>query len=65
MLVYQAWTYWVFRKRIGTHHIPSAETCRGREAARMPALDLRVLPTCGRPVTPWSGRWSPASSAGC
>ena len=22
---YQAWTYWVFRKRIGTHHIPTAE----------------------------------------
>jgi cytochrome d ubiquinol oxidase subunit II len=23
VLVYQAWTYWVFRKRIATHHIPS------------------------------------------
>ena len=22
VLVYQAWTYWVFRKRIATHHIP-------------------------------------------
>ncbi|MEH1016487.1 cytochrome d ubiquinol oxidase subunit II [Micromonospora sp. CPCC 206060] len=22
VLAYQAWTYWVFRKRIGTHHIP-------------------------------------------
>jgi cytochrome d ubiquinol oxidase subunit II len=22
VLVYQGWTYWVFRKRIGTHHIP-------------------------------------------
>lgn len=22
VVVYQAWTYWVFRKRIGTHHIP-------------------------------------------
>jgi cytochrome d ubiquinol oxidase subunit II len=22
VLVYQAWTYWVFRKRIGTRHIP-------------------------------------------
>ncbi|MFR9729095.1 cytochrome d ubiquinol oxidase subunit II [Saccharopolyspora sp. MS10] len=22
VLVYQAWTYWVFRKRIGAHHIP-------------------------------------------
>ena len=23
VLVYQAWTYWVFRKRISTHHIPT------------------------------------------
>jgi cytochrome d ubiquinol oxidase subunit II len=22
VLVYQGWTYWVFRKRISTHHIP-------------------------------------------
>jgi cytochrome bd ubiquinol oxidase subunit II len=22
VLAYQAWTYWVFRKRIGTQHIP-------------------------------------------
>ncbi|WAP57079.1 cytochrome d ubiquinol oxidase subunit II [Streptomyces luomodiensis] len=22
IMAYQAWTYWVFRKRIGTHHIP-------------------------------------------
>lgn len=25
VLGYQTWTYWVFRKRIGTHHIPTAE----------------------------------------
>jgi cytochrome d ubiquinol oxidase subunit II len=25
VLGYQAWTYWVFRKRIGTHHIPTEE----------------------------------------
>ena len=25
VLLYQGWTYWVFRKRIGTHHIPTAE----------------------------------------
>lgn len=25
VLVYQAWTYWVFRKRIGTHHIPDVD----------------------------------------
>ena len=24
VLVYQAWTYWVFRKRIAVHHIPDA-----------------------------------------
>lgn len=24
VLLYQSWTYWVFRKRIGTHHIPAA-----------------------------------------
>ncbi|MGK5640514.1 cytochrome d ubiquinol oxidase subunit II [Streptomyces sp. URMC 126] len=24
VLAYQAWTYWVFRKRIGTQHIPAA-----------------------------------------
>jgi cytochrome bd ubiquinol oxidase subunit II len=24
VLAYQAWTYWVFRKRIATHHIPTA-----------------------------------------
>jgi cytochrome d ubiquinol oxidase subunit II len=26
VLVYQAWTYWVFRRRIGTRHIPPAHT---------------------------------------
>ena len=25
VLGYQAWTYWVFRKRIAVHHIPAAE----------------------------------------
>ena len=24
VLLYQAWTYWVFRKRISVHHIPDA-----------------------------------------
>jgi cytochrome d ubiquinol oxidase subunit II len=23
VVLYQAWSYWVFRKRIGVHHIPS------------------------------------------
>ena len=25
VLVYQGWTYWVFRKRIGAEHIPDPE----------------------------------------
>ena len=28
VLVYQGWTYWVFRKRIGTKHIPKAHAPR-------------------------------------
>ena len=24
VLIYQGWTYWVFRKRIGVQHIPAA-----------------------------------------
>jgi cytochrome bd ubiquinol oxidase subunit II len=24
VLLYQAWTYWIFRRRIGTHHIPDS-----------------------------------------
>jgi cytochrome d ubiquinol oxidase subunit II len=24
VLLYQGWTYWVFRKRISVHHIPPA-----------------------------------------
>jgi len=26
VLVYQGWTYWVFRRRISTTHIPKAHT---------------------------------------
>jgi len=26
VLLYQGWTYWVFRKRISAHQIPSAES---------------------------------------
>ena len=29
VLAYQAWTYWVFRKRIGTKHIPAAHAPSG------------------------------------
>ncbi|HEY3015957.1 MAG TPA: cytochrome d ubiquinol oxidase subunit II [Nocardioides sp.] len=35
VLAYQAWSYWVFRKRIGTHHIPGPEV--GPETAAKPA----------------------------
>ncbi len=24
VLIYQGWTYWVFRQRISTHHIPNS-----------------------------------------
>jgi cytochrome bd ubiquinol oxidase subunit II len=35
VLIYQSWTYWVFRKRIATHHIPEpvAEPTAGPVAA--------------------------------
>jgi cytochrome d ubiquinol oxidase subunit II len=29
VLIYQAWTYWVFRKRIATHHIPAVDVPEG------------------------------------
>ncbi len=29
VLVYQGWTYWVFRKRISTHHIPASTAAAG------------------------------------
>ncbi|MDH2414870.1 cytochrome d ubiquinol oxidase subunit II [Nocardioides sp. CER19] len=29
VLCYQAWTYWVFRRRIGVHHLPDAELEHG------------------------------------
>jgi len=38
VLCYQAWSYWVFRRRIGTHHIPvSPDTATGSEPAANPA----------------------------
>jgi cytochrome d ubiquinol oxidase subunit II len=33
VLLYQGWTYWVFRKRIGTQHIPTAPRREVRKAA--------------------------------
>jgi cytochrome d ubiquinol oxidase subunit II len=29
VLAYQAWTYWVFRKRIAVHHIPTTTLAAG------------------------------------
>ncbi|MDQ6525297.1 cytochrome d ubiquinol oxidase subunit II [Nocardioides sp. LHD-245] len=34
VLAYQGWTYWVFRKRIATHHIPPAPAATVTAAAR-------------------------------
>ena len=30
---YQAWTYWVFRKRIAVHHIPEEELAASPQPA--------------------------------
>ena len=48
VLVYQGWTYWVFRKRIAVHHIPDPDAGAGRQR------DEAV-----RPVAP-SSSWPPA-----
>lgn len=34
VLIYQGWTYWVFRKRIAAHHIPTAPATDPAPAAR-------------------------------
>ena len=41
VLAYQAWTYWVFRKRIGEHHIPEAHEV-------VPAVAPQGAPTANR-----------------
>jgi cytochrome bd ubiquinol oxidase subunit II len=33
VLAYQAWTYWVFRKRIAVHHIPEEELAASPQPA--------------------------------
>jgi cytochrome d ubiquinol oxidase subunit II len=35
VLLYQAWTYWVFRKRIAVHHIPTDELAEVGERAEI------------------------------
>lgn len=55
VLAYQAWTYWVFRRRIATHHIPAStapsrsDTTSGRHAAGS-APDAPDAPDSGRPT---------------
>ena len=66
VLLYQAWTYWVFRKRIAVHHIPTAGRGRRRRAAEdATARPRRSSPTC----CPARGRWpswsAPAWRVGC
>ncbi len=43
VVVYQAWTYWVFRKRISVHHIPGGSPLPGRDEA--PATWGRSTPS--------------------
>ena len=57
VLVYQAWSYWVFRKRIAVHHIPTTTLAPGpapprRDEAVRPlaasAAGPRAAPAAGR-----------------
>ena len=79
VLLYQGWTYWVFRKRIAVHHIPSPSPARLRPAMRptdprlrrhlaAPARELGGVLVTGRGAACWSsprpGR-SPGSSWRC
>ena len=53
VLLYQGWTYWVFRKRIGTQHIPAAVRSPADAVALMRPFDpqlLRAAPAARRPV---------------
>jgi hypothetical protein len=45
VLLYQGWTYWIFRKRISTHHIPAPPSgSRGGRRPPMRPVDPRLLP---------------------
>ena len=46
VLLYQAWTYWVFRKRIAVHHIPTEELEHEGERA-----DIGVEPDPGHVIS--------------
>ena len=64
VLCYQAWTYWVFRRRIGTHHIPAHEQSPSPpDASRSTRAGA---PTCGRrAVRLIAGRWRRAWPTDC
>ena len=50
VLLYQSWTYWVFRKRIAVHHIPEAGVAaRARREAHRPAAAAPARPRRGAP----------------
>ena len=54
VLAYQAWTYWVFRKRIAVHHIPAAERLEAPVAMRPTDPRLRAAPGARRGARwPW------------
>ena len=59
VLLYQGWTYWVFRKRISTADIPPAESS-GRNSR--PAGERERLPVRGSPARA-SAAWPPAERA--
>ena len=56
VLLYQGWTYWVFRKRIAVHHIPAPEMARIETGA--------TRGCCGR-FRRRAGRWSVSASPVC
>ncbi|GGX67119.1 hypothetical protein GCM10010358_22070 [Streptomyces minutiscleroticus] len=54
VVAYQAWTYWVFRRRLGTHHIPRAASheptgTEEREPAHTREAAMPVAPVPDRP----------------
>ena len=67
VLAYQAWTYWVFRKRIGRGHIPTTPAARGGAGAAVADRQCRTNgpfvaqvaadgPFVVSGVAPWPGR---------
>ncbi|WP_082590172.1 cytochrome d ubiquinol oxidase subunit II [Phycicoccus sp. Soil748] len=59
VLLYQSWTYWVFRKRIGTDHIPAATgpgTPAGGEGVATTRPDARATQPDGTRTSEPAGR---------